>query len=320
MSTNDKPGASRVIEAVRAKHERKRQQTDDIASLEAALLADIANFDLSEAAKAVIDTPVTPFGIERPTPITYPSVAPAQAVQQQPARHQAIGDTQDVQAISTTNKSNLLRQLRVQAEQRQRELNAQLNERSIINEAIDQALKKFFFFLHDLVQQLNILKPAISRDYPINEQLVLSGLNWQEGFSDYRMQSHSEGALVEFVTFSAQLGGTQSLFTERDGTVVSRLRSQLFDLGLSFHCKESRNSRGYVERAQFEILSKLTLSARFSGDYDKGQIALEMCNIERLGPTRLVFSALAVNETLLDEFGKLVLGLPNRFRELCRLN
>jgi hypothetical protein len=33
------------------------------------------------------------------------------------------------------------------------------------------------------------------------EQYVLSQLDWQEGFADYRTQSQSAGALVELATF-----------------------------------------------------------------------------------------------------------------------
>jgi hypothetical protein len=60
----------------------------------------------------------------------------------------------------------LLDQLRRQAEARQREMHSDMAERTATNEAIDQALKHVFFFLHELVQQLNIVKPGIPRNYP----------------------------------------------------------------------------------------------------------------------------------------------------------
>jgi hypothetical protein len=57
------------------------------------------------------------------------------------------------------------------------------------NEGIDQALKHVFFYLHELVQQLNIVKPAIPREFPLIEQYVLDHLDWQEGFADYRTRA-----------------------------------------------------------------------------------------------------------------------------------
>jgi hypothetical protein len=56
------------------------------------------------------------------------------------------------------------------------------------------------FLSHDLVQQLNIVKPAIPRDYTAAGDVGFTGLVWQEGFADYRTQSQSAGAMVELVT------------------------------------------------------------------------------------------------------------------------
>lgn len=84
----------------------------------------------------------------------------------------------------------------------QSELHTAHTERTASNEAIDQALQHLFFYLHEFVQQLNIVRPAIPRDYPLLEKYLLSQLAWHEGFADYRTQSQSAGALVELVTFS----------------------------------------------------------------------------------------------------------------------
>jgi hypothetical protein len=51
--------------------------------------------------------------------------------------------------------------LRQRAEVRQREIHSALAERTSINEAIDQSLKHLFFYLHEFVQQLNIIKPDV---------------------------------------------------------------------------------------------------------------------------------------------------------------
>ena len=51
----------------------------------------------------------------------------------------------------------------------------------------------------------------------------------------------------------------------------------------------------------------------------KGAIVLETRNLERLGSdVHARIRPDAVDQALLDEFGRLVLGLPNRFRELAR--
>jgi hypothetical protein len=214
---------------------------------------------------------------------------------------------------------NLLDQLRHQAEARQREIHSAMAERSSTNEAIDQALKHVFFYLHELVQQLNIIKPEVPRNYPLIEQLQLSQLSWQEGFADYRTQSQSAGALVELVSFSYRLSNAENeLLVERDGPAVDRFRTMLFDFGLPFTCKEFKNERCYVERAEFEIRSEVSVSARWRADFSKGVITLEARNVERLGNALFDIRPQFIDRALLDEFARLVLSQPNRFRELAK--
>ena len=147
---------------------------------------------------------------------------------------------------------------------------------------------------------------------------LLSHLDWHEGFSDYRTQSQSAGALVELVTFSYHLNGKGSLRIERDGAAVERFRTTLFDFGLPFTCKEFKNERRYVERAEFDISCDVSVSARWRADFAKGAIVLEARNLERLGSALYTLRPRAIDQALLDDFGRLVLGQPNRFRELAK--
>ena len=253
--------------------------------------------------------------------LVFPEIAPAQpTVKTINTPHQEVmPDTPPSKAEAPPKiSSSLLDQLRQRAEVRQREIHSALAERTSINEAIDQSLKHLFFYLHEFVQQLNIIKPDVPRDYPLIEQFELNQLTWQEGFADYRTQTQSAGALVELVSFSYHLSGSSALHVERDGPSVERFRAMLFNFGLPFTCKEFKNERQYVERAEFEISSEISVSARWRADFAQGAITLETRNLERLGSAIYSIRPHNVDQALLDAFGLLVLSQPNRFRELAK--
>ena len=321
MSNSEKTGPiSVILDAIRAKRERKTGTLKEIAELEASLLADIDAFDLDAAERRARREYLANSGAGMTDPtLVFPEIAPARPAtkpaEPQPPKTKPVAPTVDVKPKIG---SSLLDQLRHRAEIRQREIHSELAERSSINEAIDQALKHLFFYLHELVQQLNIIKPEIPRDYPLIEQFELNQLNWQEGFADYRTQSQSAGALVELVTFSYHLNGGTTLHIERDGPSVDRFRAMIFDFGLPFTYKEFKNERSYVERAEFDIRSDVSVSARWRADFSKGVISLETRNLERLGIALYSVRPQAVDQALLDDFGRLVLGQPNRFRELAK--
>ena len=66
------------------------------------------------------------------------------------------------------------------------------------------------------------------------------------------------------------------------------------------------------------VSGQVAVSARWKADFANGRLILESRNLERLGSNTQTIRPDAVDQALLDEFGRLVLALPNRFRELAR--
>ena len=318
MNTDDKTSeSSPILDAIRAKRERHTAKAGDIAALEAALVADIDAFDLNEAERqARREQLASMHGGMSDASLVFPEIVPAGTVRH--IEHSNQGSNARHYPQQSFDDSNLLGQLRHQAERRQRELHSEMAERSASNVALEHALKNLFFFLHDLVQQLNIVKPAVARDYAAAGDVMFSGLVWQEGFADYRTQSQSAGAMIELVTLAYQLVSPARFSITREGAGVERLRTALFDYGLQFTCKEFKNERSFVERAEFEINGQVGVSARWKADFKNSVLVLESRNLERLGSAVHTIRPGAVDQALLDEFGRLLLGLPNSFRELAK--
>ena len=309
--------SSAIRDVIREKRERKPVDLADIDALEASLLADIEAFDLDAAERLArreqMASEVT--GMYS-SDLAFPEIVPVV-----PPRVPAVLEVQNVPAPIQDVPSEgigLLGKLRHQAELQQREDHSALISRTESNKIIDQSLKHVFFYLHDLVQQLNILKPGIPRVYSMPDGLTLGGFAWQEGFADYRTQAQSAGALVELVSFSTQLCSPTCTVVERDEHGVERFRRALFDLGLQYSCKEFKNERQYVERASFQINNQLSVNARWKADFDRGLIVFEARNLDRLGPSELSIRPSAIDYPLLEEFGRLVLGQSNRFREFAK--
>ena len=309
--------SSRILEAIRAKRERRTSSVGDIEELEASLMADIDSFDLNEAERQARREQLASMqGGMSDLSMVFPEIVPAGTVRHLELRSKEEDARDDPEWI--VRSSDFLGQLRHRAELRQRELHAEMAVRSASNDALEHALKTLFFFLHDLVQQLNIVKPAVQREYVAAGDVMFSGLVWQEGFADYRTQSQSRGAMVELVTLAYQLVSPLRFSIRRDGPGVERLRTVLFDYGLQCTCKEFKNERSFVERAEFEIGGQVGVSARWKADFPNGVLILESRNLERLGSVVYTLKPGVIDQELLDEFGRLVLGLPNHFRDLVK--
>lgn len=318
MSTEDRTAeSSKILEAIRAKRERHTKATPgDIARLEASLIADIDSFDLNGAEAAARREQMSLGAGLMNIELDYPDIVPTGAARQI-GHHGGLPEAAEVDGDHPGG--DLLGALRHQAEVRQRELHSELAERTASNLVLDRMLKHLFFYLHDLVQQVNIVKPKIHREYNAAGEFVISDLVWHEGFADYRTQTQAAGAMVELVTVSCQLASPMSFEVVRAGpAAVDLFRNTIFDYGLQFDCKEHRNERGYLERAEFQVRGQIAVSARWKADFPNGVLVLETRNLERLGSTSTTIRPQAFDQALLDEFGRLLLALPNKFKELAR--
>lgn len=307
--------ASAILAAIRAKREKRTAGIEDIDALEASLMKDIENFDLDAMERqARLDALQAAQGMSDPK-LVYPTItSPGERRRLSREKPAATTDAPAPVADATP----LLEQLRQQAASKQQAQQQASAERAVHSEAIDQALRHVFFYLHELTQQLDIIKPEIQRTYQLADALAFGNLVWQQGFADYRTQPQSAGALIELVTFSFKLLGTGVLRTQREGPAVDRFRETLFDFGLPFECREFRNERGYLERGEFTIPCELAVNLRWRADYRQGLILLEAHNLERLGSAVYPIKPAAIDQALLDALGRLALGQPNQFRELAR--
>lgn len=308
-----------IADAIRAKRDGLQHEDRDWAAIADELISEIDAFDLDRAEKAV-----APPAAEKEKPLppekVFPHVVregvrhhkpkPAAAPAIPPAPPPLAGPFRD---------STLLGELRQRAWERQRELVLEQAERTAVNEAIDQGLRRVFNYLHELIKQLNIVKPQIPREFHLLDTASFANLSWQEGFVDFRTQSQSEGALVDEVSLSYQLASPEQLSIARESaTSVERFRQAVFDYGLRFQCQEVRDSRRHLLRADFEIKAELSVNVRWRADYARGIVTLDTRNLERLGSYSFSVAPESLDREFLDEFGRLVLGETNRFREFCR--
>lgn len=323
MSDQEPSTASAIQEALRAKREKpKSRLLAEIEEMEASLLRDIDNFDFDAASREALADSAAATGLLTDASLVFPAIAPAgvaaRAASPRPVPVETASPLAPVLEAQEESAPSLLDQLRKQAESHQKNEQEANARRQSNGEVLDKALRQVFRYLHQLVEQLNVLKPAVAREFPIIDPLKLSGLSWQQGFADYRTQGESAGAWYESVNFSYKLKGEQSLRSEREGPAVERFHAMLFDFGLQFECKEKRNERNYLEKAEFTIRNELAVNVRWRADYERGQILVEARNLERLGNTMHALMPAAIDQALLDAFGRLLLGQPSRFRELVR--
>jgi len=204
---------------------------------------------------------------------------------------------------------------RKQLEETQNKIQS-LNQNFVL---VQGKLTQIYRFLHELVSQLNVVQLPVTRSYYIGSFGQVDGLRQTDYAVATKNFTLDNRDFIKEIHLRFKCVTEQELkVTKESEAAVEQFRDYLWRNNLKFDCHEVRNPRGYVERGDFTLSSSILVSFVVSADFDQAKIKIASRNFELLGISEFVYDGEEIDEALLDEFGKALLGKPNVFRTLGR--
>lgn len=184
---------------------------------------------------------------------------------------------------------------------------------------LSASLGAAFHYLNDLIKQLNIVKPAVPKEFIFAGSIVFSGTSWVEGAADFRMlPTATEDRLFETMTARFRLSAPRKMRVERDALGVEPLRKQLHDANITFRLEERKNRRSQLEGGLFTIPCEIKAGFLIKADYAANDLVLRTRNIDRFGMMEFRLQAEDLTQATLDELAQMMLGQENQFLKLFR--
>jgi hypothetical protein len=290
---------------------------------QARLLAEIEEFSRSgppmssEPAKPELHRETLAFpDLNKPADATPPAVRPtARAANTAPP-------APTLEAPSTLGApaaDSLLARLKQQARSVQQDASQRGAAEEVRAQQLSSAIAVAFRYLDDLVKQLNIVKPAIPKEFVFPGNIVFSGMGWVEGAADFRLvPSATEDRRYESLTARFRIAAPHRIAVEREALGIEPLRKQLHDHGVIFTMDEKMNARNQPERARFDIPCEIRAGFLIKADYAAGNFVLRTRNIDRFGTMEFRLRIEDLGQETLDELTKLFLGEKSRFLQMFR--
>lgn len=175
---------------------------------------------------------------------------------------------------------------------------------------VSEALKRAYFYLKDLVEQLDVLKPEMpGKGYTVHTLPEFSDFAWDVGRLDLRTREVTPiRNLFTRVTLDYRLSkGKPILKVERPSPANDRLRQLLKDYQLGFSSRDEKNERGAVIKTIFGINFEVLCQLSLEGDYNAYKLRLKTRNVERFGTTEHVIAPEAVTQESLEELAGYIL-------------
>ena len=178
-----------------------------------------------------------------------------------------------------------------------------------------EALKRAYFYWKELVEQLDVVKPAYTnKGYVIGGVPEFGGLAWDVGVVD----CHTREIKLETKVFTRALlnfrlsAGNKVARAEREYPASEKLKQMLKDYQVEFSMREVKNANGSLLRMSFGFQCEMKASVVLEGNADTGKLLLKLVNVGQFGKMEHVISPDAVTQESLEELTGMILGEATR--------
>ena len=203
----------------------------------------------------------TPAPAPKAIPAVPPPSAPASAAARAAPAAPAAAAAVPTESITANTRLARLRELA------QAKLNEQKEEVSrdeiIIN--FSAGLERAFRYLKEMIEQLNVVKPAYDHGYRIMGVPDFAGLKWETGSAAFHTRELLPGKqMFERVSVNFRLSAGKQIQVSVDSPANEKLKRLLGENKIEFNAKDVLNSRGSIER--FGTLDHLVNPASVTED------------------------------------------------------
>jgi hypothetical protein len=181
---------------------------------------------------------------------------------------------------------------------------------------VEDKMKQTFQYAHELLKQLGIVKPTSPLVYSIPGVTEFRNLAFAESFIDYRKKKISDKEYFDTVHFFIKWAGPDTYTTEKDmPPAMQRIREALWLSKIKFIEEEKKNAKGFVVGAKFIVPASVLTDVIFKADHEQGKLNFQTTHMFGLGVEYLSIPAQEINEGLLDDLAKALIGQPNEIRK-----
>lgn len=181
---------------------------------------------------------------------------------------------------------------------------------------VEDKMKQVFHYVNDLLKQLAVIKPTNPMVYSIPGVGDLRNLMFSDSFIDYRRKRMNDKDHFDTITFYIKWASGDSLVVMRDmPATVQKVRDLLFTCGVKFTEEETKNARGSVINTKFTVPAAVVMDVAIKADHEQGRLMIGTKNLLRLGPDDFSVPAGELDDAMLEEFAKSLIGQASAFRK-----
>ena len=215
------------------------------------------------------------------------------------------------------NADSLLDELRVRYEAVQESTDDQGDVESF--QAIDARLREAFRWLEKAITYLNGLKPPIEHRFDLGYGYVFDSPRFAHGSVGQHERRIRGFPVIEGIDVYYEVSAAEPLSIEVVPGWVSFAEKTLDAFGLQYTCRRMEDSDGTLSKCIFSVPPVIPARVSYRVDYGTGIVTVALVNVDRLERVTLEFPSTAIEEPILEDLVRLMLGHDSAFLKRGRL-
>jgi hypothetical protein len=214
---------------------------------------------------------------------------------------------------SKKEMSSFLAELAGEASQKLEEQRAKQQDRQSMTKSVNAALERTYRFFHLFTKHLNALEPEVPRIYVFDGKNQFSNIKWKSGMAEYRKQSLSDNALMDYVYFQVRLTVPESISVTRRWEQFDEIKKDLAAYGLRTVEDMHELWRNRSQKVTFQVTlePEFVVQMRFEGNYDDGSVDFESNNLDGFGVLSGKLNPELLQSNIFDGIGRFLMGRSN---------
>jgi len=186
-------------------------------------------------------------------------------------------------------------------------------------QAIDVRLRKAFRWLEQAITYLNGLKPPIDHRFDLGYGYVFDSPRFARGSVGQHERRIVGFPVLEELNVYYEISASKPLSIEVPPGWVSFAEKTLDAFGLEYTTRRETEPDGTLRKCIYSVPPVIPARVSFRVDYQTALVTVRLVNVDRLERVALEFPSTAIEEPVLEDLVRLILGRDSAFLKRARL-
>lgn len=180
-------------------------------------------------------------------------------------------------------------------------------------EVINKRLRHAYQWLDKAFSYLDGVKPAIAHRFDVGHGLVFEQTKFGRGYVGQHERRVVGFPVIDEINMYYEIAAAKPLSIEVAPAGVQSAEKALDDAGLQYSLRRVEDHGGAVQKCVITVPPAIPAKVSFHADYVTGIVTVPLVNVDRFDRVTLEFHSQAIEDAVLDDLLKFILGRDASF-------